>query len=137
MKKLSYIGSLLLLCIFSFDANSYIDIEALCRNGVKFNTQRAQWGIDMRMEMLSNCKNKNINICIKPYSENIKTQRVTDDKNLIEYLNSNQVTESMRIILVGSNTWKENAATMGLFSGKNADEISIEIYQKCLKAYEK
>ena len=138
MKKITYLSSILALSVFSFDANSYIDIEALCRNGVKFNNQRAQWGIDMRKDMITNCKNKDLNVCVKPYYENIKTQKITDDKNLIDYLNSNQVDESMRIVLVGSNIWKENAAMMGLLSGKkSADEISLEIYQKCLKAYDK
>ena len=114
-------------------ANAELDKEAICRSRISQDIQRAQWGIGMREEMFKNCKNKNINVCAKPYISAIQAQSVKDDKALQAYFDNHQVGQAMRFIMLTDNIAMWKAATAGLKEdGLTADDIANQNYHFCL-----
>jgi len=111
-----------------------LDQELECRLRVKLNTERAQWGIDMRKEMLKVCKSKNLDACLKPYTDKIEDEKLKDDQVVRAFFEKNDMGQARRILELATNMSASTAALTGLkWDSKSADQIANDLYLKCLR----
>jgi len=130
---MKYFFIVLLLLFISPHAFAF-DQELECRKMVQFSTERAQWGIDMRKEMLKVCKGKNFDSCLKPYTEKISDQKTADDQLARTYFDSHDVSQASRTMVLTTNMFASTAALTGLkWDSKSADQIANDLYLKCLR----
>jgi hypothetical protein len=124
------------LLFLNLISNAYAyDKEAVCRSRIEFDTKRAQWGLDLRQEMIKVCGNKNLNTCGQKYIQKINEQKLKDDMATREYFNTHTVDEFVRIIMLTDNISMESAALTALkYDGKTANQVANEMYSKCLTA---
>ncbi len=130
MKRL--LGYLLLL-MFSASVLAAVDIERYCQSNVDANTQRAQWGLDLRQEMEQACVGQNLRICSHPYRDAIIRQEQVDAETLQETYKNQQLSPTTRYLLDASARQKTTAAYMALRGvDATASQIAQQIYQECV-----
>jgi hypothetical protein len=129
MKKVIF----LILLAFQFGNVMAYDKEFECRARVDPSRSRAQWGIDMRKQMLQECGNKNLQSCGQKYVQKITAQKAKDDADARRMFNERNLDEFTRIMILTNNVSMETAAYIGLkYDNKTADQIADEMYSKCL-----
>lgn len=123
-----------LLAFLSAGASYGGDGEVFCRASIEENTVRAQWGLDLRSEMLIKCKGKNIAQCSRPYSAAIDKQRLDDQVKLVEFFNRKNPSESDKYYFQGASFQLTSAALRGFRgAGSSAKEIAYKMYTECVE----
>lgn len=128
MKKI-VLTFLILICNVSYA----FDKEAICRLRIKSNTERAEWGIQLRNEMLKKCK-VNIDVCAKPFLKQISDRDEKDNLKAIESFDRNNFSQTERVLTLAWIISDNTAALIGFkYDGKNANQVALENYSYCLK----
>lgn len=121
---------------FIFSINSACaqsSIEAFCQSNIAVNSQRAQWGFDLRVEMLKKCADENLRICSQPYTDLITRQERLDLAELQQQFESTQLSAKTRFLMQAAARQKTSAAYMALRGAADTPEaVAQEIYTQCL-----
>lgn len=126
---------LLALALISLGACA-MDIEGICRMRIEQNTNRAQWGLDMRKDMLAKCKNKNMQSCSQPYLNAIDRQEVKDKETVVESFRITQANPTVKMLLLAQASSDTTAALRGLRgTGGSAKEIAYRMYSECVSNF--
>ena len=130
MKRL--LNSLILL-LFSTGVLAAVDIERFCQSNVEANTQRAQWGLELRQAMEQACVGQNLRICSHPYRDAIIRQEQADAAALQETYKNQRTSPTTRFLLDTAARQKTTAAYMALRGvDATAPQIAQQIYQECI-----
>lgn len=130
MKNLLY---LLILISFSAGAIAGVDIDSFCKANIDANSQRAQWGLDLRQTMLQNCVDQNLRICSKPYTDSIIRQEQLDEASLSDSFQVRQPSATIRFLMQTATREKTTAAYMALRGvDPTAQQIAEQIYRDCV-----
>lgn len=116
-------------------ANAGVDIERYCQANIPANIERAQWGFDLRAEMLDQCEGQNLRICSQPYQDKITKQERVDSFALKEMLKRLQVSNLKQYLMEKASLQKTTAAYMALRgAGTSAEAVAQLIYSDCLSS---
>lgn len=117
---------------FAMVAHADVDTQGFCQNCVQANTERAEWGLNLRQQMLANCKGQDFRVCSDPY-KNLLIQREESDNAAREVLfRSGQLTATSRDLLTYSDHQKAQAAWMALRGVRTtAAEITQLLLSQC------
>lgn len=126
---------LLVLALCSLGAYA-MDIEGICRMRIEQNTNRAQWGLDMRKDMLAKCKSKNTQGCSQPYLNAIDKQETKDKETVVESFRITQADPTVKMLLLAQASSDTTAALRGLRgTGASAKEIAYRMYSECVSNF--
>ena len=123
----------LVLLLISTSVSAAVDIDRFCKSNMDANTQRAQWGLDLRQEMEQNCEGQNHRICSHPYRDAIIRQEQADEATLQETYQNRQLNATTSYLLATAARQKTTAAYMALRGvDATAEKIAQLIYQECV-----
>lgn len=122
-----------LFCISWSIEGLAFDKEAYCRMSMEENKKRAEWGAQLRIEMLSKCTTKNLQQCGQKYVKLIDQQYEKDVAAFIDMFNKQSVSQVDRIYLQGVSVNMKSAALEALKFDKNPNSIVIDMYSDCLR----
>lgn len=125
---------LALAFIFSINsACAQSSMESFCQSNIEVNTQRAQWGFDLRKEMLQKCVDHNLRICSQPYTDLVTRQERLDRAELEQQFEQTRLSAKTRFLLQAAAREKTSAAYMALRGAADTPEaVAQEIYAQCL-----
>ena len=125
---------LFILLMGSLIQSAYaVDAQRFCQSGVAANTERAAWGLDLRIQMLDSCAGENLRICSESYRNQIIRQEQIDQAALQEQLKQQPVSDLRRYLFQKISMQKTTAAYMALRGVRDTPEaIAQEIYADCV-----
>lgn len=133
MKKLIWL--VLLTCFISLaNAQSQIEIaEALCGQRVSNDREKAQWGLQLRDDMLRQCKGQKLDVCGKPWVDLILKKEQGEISYVIEKTSQGS-RPGVRTEVITGVKQSHTAALRALKSGQSPQQISNDLYMKCVAA---
>lgn len=107
------------------------DQDEFCRSCIEGNTANAQWGLELRAEMLKKCGNNPPENCKRKYEKQIDKRREQDKASVKEILSGVPGTKyQLKQSLVRVNE-QAAAAFFALETGNPATSISADMYSYC------
>ena len=132
MKKI-WLCIVLMSCLIT--AHAAVDIERYCRSAIEANTERAQWGFELRADMLDQCEGRNLRICSQPYQDKITSQERIDSIALKEMLKRQPVSDLKQYLMQKASLQKTTAAYMALRgAASDAEAVAQLIYADCISS---
>ena len=106
-------------------------MEASCRGNIRLTTEWAEWGIELRTQLIQTCKKQDTNVCMKKYMDAINVQYQKDLTALLAHFNTATYSQAQRMMMTTHLQFGEVAAGTALKTGKDPATIANDIYAKC------
>lgn len=117
----------------SATSHAVSSMASFCQSNIQANTERAQWGFDLRQRMLEVCSGQNMRICSQPYTDQVTEQERRDMAELQYRLDQSSYNDEQRFLLQAATMQKSTAAYMALRGAADTPElVAQEIYNQCL-----
>ena len=128
MKRWLFCLSALFICASGAAA---WDQDEFCRSCIEGNTLNAQWGLELRAEMLKKCGNNPPDNCKRQYEKQIEKRREQDKTSVKEIYSGVPGSEQqLKQSLVRVNE-QAAAALFALESGNPAKTVSADMFGYC------
>lgn len=118
-------------CISSAQMNVEM-VERLCDNRIKYDTEKAEWGLALRADMLKKCGRAPSKACVKPWVDKINATEQGDIAYIIEKTRQDYQ-PGLRTIVINGVKQSHLAAMQALLSGDFAQTIANEQYMECVR----
>ena len=127
--------NLIIVTVLSLSINSYAaDFEPVCRSLMKGNLAEAEWGADLRNEMILKCKGKADSGCIDSYMNKFESRRQKDIAEVAEIFQKNNYDEEKKKFLRLIVMQQQVARSKAFVNGESPKKITNDIYWGCINS---
>lgn len=134
MKRVLVLLALTCFASFAFAQRQLEEAELFCGERVSGDTQKAQWGLQLRDDMLRQCKGKNLKVCSKPWVDLIDKKKQGEIAYIIDRTSQQNTRPGVRTEVILATKQHYLAALEALATGESPQKISNDLYQMCFSS---
>lgn len=134
MKKILVLLALTCWASFASAQRQLEEAELFCGERVSYDTKKAQWGLQLRDDMLRQCKGQNLKVCGKPWVDLIDKKEQADIAYILDRTAQQSTRPGVKTEVILATKQHYLAALKALTTGESAQKISNDLYQMCFSS---
>lgn len=120
-------GLTLCLLMVAQEVRADFDVQGYCDGCVQANTERAEWGLSLRRQMLATCRDQDMRICSEPYKNLMIQQEVADNSRREELFDRDDLDARSRQLVAYADYQKASAAWLALRGVRRTSSQIVEM----------
>lgn len=115
------------LLLLTAEVKADFDMQGFCEGCVQANTDRAEWGLSLRREMLATCQDQDMRVCSDPYKNLLIQQELADNQYREKLFARGDVDARSRLLIAYADHQKASASWLALRGVRQTSSQIVEM----------